>query len=194
MGNLNRPNDFLPSRVEFSKEPASLLLTSLAFPSVGVLTCFVPLIFLILCHQLAELTLETFLAFRAADVRQDCAPYDSASEATLATFSIVMRMVQVFCVCLVKFDCAFTVGASVCKLFLLLAPCLAYDFAPYDPASETTLRTLSIVMCVVQVFCIGSVKFDCAFAVGTRVRELFWCVLFLRVTLLEATEEHVTDR
>jgi len=173
LGNLNRPNDFLPSRVEFSKEPASLLLTCLAFPSVGVLTCFVPLIFLILCHQFADLTLEAFFAFRAADVRQDCAPYDSASEATLATFSIVMRMVQVFCVCLVKFDCAFTVGASVCKLFLLVAPCHAYDFAPYDGAPETTLRTFSIVMCVVQVFRIGYVKFDCAVAVGADVCKRF---------------------
>ena len=51
------------------------------------------------------------------------------SNATLATFSIVMCMVQVFCVRLIKFDCAFAPGADIricvprVLLFLLLRLC-----------------------------------------------------------------------
>ena len=46
----------------------------------------------------------------------DLACHYYALEATLATFSIVMLMLQVLCVCFIKFDSAPAVGTSV-RLF-----------------------------------------------------------------------------
>ena len=93
------------------------LLTYLAFASVRVFACFVPLIFVVLRSSFYHTTLETFLRFCLRHVRLDFSLYDCSSKATLATFSIVVLMIQVFYVCFIEFDSALAVGTSVRELF-----------------------------------------------------------------------------
>ena len=106
-------NKYFPLFLGFRAVPSYFLVTGLAFASVRVFACFVPLVFVVLRFGFHAPTLEAFLRFRFGHIRLDSPFYDRSSEATLATFPVVMFVVQILGVRFVKLDGPFTVWTCV---------------------------------------------------------------------------------
>ena len=99
--------------LEFCAVPIDFLAARLAFASVRIFACFVPLVFVVLHSSLCERALEAFLRFCLGDVRLDFAIYDCASKATFATFPVGVFVIQIFRVRFAKVDDSLAVRACL---------------------------------------------------------------------------------